>query len=120
MVSSRRPNDRGVYCTTEVGAISTCVGNRWLPALRRLARKTSPSANRRPFSQIQTKRTAATAPAAASVHQSQSDSVVTVLMLSYFARQQGADLAVPLARFTRTFAREIIVGEADRQLPTEG
>src|SRR4051812_8814374 len=107
MVSSRRPNQRGVYWTTAVGVISTCVGNRRLPELRRLARNTSPSANGRPFSQTQTKRSAATAPTAASVHQSQSDSLVTILMLSYFPRQQGADLAASFARFAGAFSGKI-------------
>jgi hypothetical protein len=41
-------------------------------------------------------------------------------MLSYFARQQGADLAVSLARVAWAFPPEIIVGQADRQLQAEG
>ena len=37
---SRRPNHCGVNCTTLAGVMATCVGNRRLPRLQRLARKT--------------------------------------------------------------------------------
>src|SRR5438034_507262 len=57
MVSSCLPIHRGVYCTTLVGVISTCVGNSRLPRLMRLARKTSPAANGSPLRQIHTTRT---------------------------------------------------------------
>src|SRR5213592_4945526 len=84
MVSSRRPNHRGVYWTTLVGVTKTCVGRRWLPRLQRLARNTSPAAKGRPFRQIHRIRIAATATAAASSHQSQSDSPVTTSDVKLF------------------------------------
>src|SRR5919199_614902 len=78
IVSSRRPIQRGVYCTTLDGVMSTCVGKRWLPLLSRLARNTSPGANGRPFSHTQTAITTMTAPTDPSVHQSQTFSPVTM------------------------------------------
>src|SRR5205814_6114151 len=59
--SSSFPIHRGVYWTTLVGVICTCVGKRWLPLLRRLARKTSPGANGRPLRHTINKNTATTA-----------------------------------------------------------
>jgi hypothetical protein len=41
-------------------------------------------------------------------------------MLSYFARQEGADLAVSLARVAWAFPAKIVIGQADRQLPAKG
>src|SRR5262249_47086090 len=40
IVCSRLPIQCGMYWTTSVGEIETCVGNRWLPRLQRLARNT--------------------------------------------------------------------------------
>src|SRR5438093_5653154 len=72
IVSCCRPIHRGVCWTTLVGVMSTCVGNRRLPALIRLARKTSPSAKGRFLRQITNTRPIATRAAAPSVHTSQS------------------------------------------------
>src|SRR4029079_11199621 len=70
MVCSCLPNQRGLYWTTLVDVMATCVGNRWLPRLRRLARNTSPVVNGRLFDQAQYPNTTTIAKRAAAVHQS--------------------------------------------------
>ena len=83
IVSSCRPIHRGLYWTTLDGVIRTCVGNRWLPELRRLARKTSPGANGRPFRHTIATSTAKIAPAVSPTHQ----------VASLFARHDRAMLS---------------------------
>src|SRR4029450_1810013 len=74
--SSCLPIHRGVKCTTLVGEISTWVGNRWLSALNRLARNTSPDEKGRPFRHTSRTRTAATAPIATIASVGQLDCVM--------------------------------------------
>src|SRR5438045_1169849 len=115
MVSSCRPIQRGVYWTTLVGVISTCVGNRSLPELRRLARNTSPDAKGRPFRQIQRPTITTSAATAPSPHRSQSGSPVTIpdVKLFLYAHPKEHSFAVSCPRFARPFPSKVALRQTD-------
>ena len=128
MVSSRRPTHRGVYCTTLVGVISTCVGNRRLPELTRLARKTSPVANGRPLLHTHEEQDAERwrprrrAPTRArSVGDAPSSPVMIpdVKLFPHIAIE-GAPIAVSCSRLARALSSEVAFRQADHLLPSEG
>src|SRR5258708_7965034 len=83
--SSLRPTHWGVYCTTLDGVISTCVGKRRSPALRRLARNTSPAANGRPLRQTQTASSRSVATPAATTHHTPVHSLLTTVDVKLFS-----------------------------------
>src|SRR5262245_21793775 len=118
IVSCCRPNQRGTCWTTLVGVMRTWVGRRRLPALMRLARKTSPDANGRPLLQIHTTTRTAITPITPRVSVTGS----TAQMLSYFAQNAfhgGHAVAAPRAWLARALSQAAPVRHPHSLLPTD-